>query len=216
MVVYIHGGYWQWNDRTGFAFIAQALNAGGIDAALPSYSLSPTASVTDIVAELRLCLATIWERTGIHPLVVGHSAGGHLAAAMVATDWSGMSGVPADLVRAAVSISGLFDLRPLLTTSMNEVLGLDGDSARAASPRLWPAPPPDRTLLAAVGEAESAEFRRQSRDIVEHWGRGGMHTEYLEIEGANHYAVLDVLTRPGSELFARVRDVASSSFMRRA
>jgi len=208
LVVYIHGGYWQWGDRTANAFIAQALNAGGIDVVLPSYSLCPTVFVMDIVGELRRCLTAIWARTRTHPLVVGHSAGGHLAAAMVATDWSTVAGVPTDLVRAVITISGLFDLRPLVATSMNDALRLDGESARVASPRLWRVPPPHRTLVAVVGETESSEFRRQSRDIVDYWGRGGVRTEYLEITGANHFTVLEALALPGSELFVRVVNMA--------
>src|SRR5687767_9575348 len=118
LAVYIHGGYWQRGDRKDYSFVAKELNAAGIDVALPSYSLCPTVSVMDIVAELRACLAAIWKKTEKHPVVTGHSAGGHLTAAMVATDWSKIAGVPADLVRAGVAISGVFDLPPLITTSI--------------------------------------------------------------------------------------------------
>ena len=91
---------------------------------------------------------------------------------MLATDWSRVAGVPADLVRAGVSLSGVFDLPPLIGTSLNEALRLDAQAARAASPLFWPPPPKGRTLVAAVGGAESAEFLRQSRDIVAAWKPG--------------------------------------------
>ncbi len=208
LVAYIHGGYWQWGDRTWHSRIARALNAHGVDVALPSYSLCPAVSVVEIVDEMQLFLAAMWERTQTHPLVVGHSAGGHLAAAMVATDWNEVANVPGDLVRASVSISGLFDLEPLLTTSMNDVLRLDRDTARAASPLFWSAPSHERAFIAVVGELESSEFRRQSHDIVQHWGATGVHTEYLECAGTNHYTVVDELTNPSSELFARVLTMA--------
>src|SRR4029453_2751677 len=166
LVVYIHGGYWQRGDRKDYAFLAQALNAAGIDVALPSYSLCPAVSVMDIVAELRTCLAAIWQKTRKHPVVTGHSAGGHLTAAMVATDWSKVAGVPADLVRAGVAISGVFDLPPLIPISINDLVHLDERAARAARRLLWPPPPKGRTLVAAVGGDESPEFLRQSRDIA--------------------------------------------------
>lgn len=103
LVVYVHGGYWQWGDRTLYSFLATGPNAHGLSVAFPSYSLCPTVSVLDIVGELRACLAVLWNRTGVHPLVVGHSAGGHLAAALVATDWGAIADVPDDLVRAGIA-----------------------------------------------------------------------------------------------------------------
>jgi arylformamidase len=208
LVVYIHGGYWQRGDREEYAFLAQALNARGLDVALPSYSLCPAVSVMDIVGELRLCLAALWKKTGKHPLVVGHSAGGHLTAAMLAGDWSNVAGVPADLVRAGVAISGILDLAPLIPTSLNEALRLDAETARAASPLFWP-PPKGRALVAAVGGAESAEFLRQSRDIVAAWKPAGVACEYLEVPGANHFTVVDALANPNSALFATVAALAS-------
>ena len=206
-VVYIHGGYWQRGDREDYAFLAQALNARGLDVALPSYSLCPAVSVMDIVAELRSFLAALWKGTGKHALLTGHSAGGHLTAAMLATDWSQVAGVPADLVRCGVAISGLFDLPPLVPTSLNEALGLDAARARAASPMFWP-PPTGRTLVAAVGGAESAEFLRQSRDIVATWNSAGVRCQYLEVPGTNHFTVVAALLDPDSALSGKVAALA--------
>ena len=211
LVVYIHGGYWQRGGREDYAWLAQALVARGLEVALPSYSLCPAVSVMDIVGELRLCLAALWKKTGKHPLVVGHSAGGHLTAAMLATDWSKVAGVPADLVRAGVSLSGVFDVPPLVGTSLNDALRLDAEAARAASPLFWPPPPKDRTLVAAVGGAESAEFLRQSRDIVAAWSRAGVTCEYLEVPGANHFTVVEALANPASALSARVMALSRSA-----
>lgn len=207
LAVYIHGGYWQRGDRKDYSFVADKLNAAGIDVALPSYSLCPAVSVMEIVAELRLCLAAVWRKTGQYPVVTGHSAGGHLTAAMVGTDWSKVSGVPGDLVRAGVAISGVFDLAPLISTSINDLVGLDDTSAPAASPLLWP-PPKGRSLVAAVGGAESSEFLRQSREIAESWGRAGLATECLVVPAADHFTVVDELSRPASPLFARVAALA--------
>lgn len=210
-VLYIHGGYWQGGDRTLYAFLAKALNARGLNVVIPSYSLAPAASVLEIVDELRTCLAAVWSRTGMRPLIVGHSAGGHLTAAMLATDWSEVGGVPADLVRAGVAISGVFDLRPLLTTTINANVGLDPDSALAASPRYWLPPPGDRTLIAVVGGDESDEFRRQSRDMAEHWRSAGLRSQYMEVPGANHFTVVEELAGTGTALFERVVELARSS-----
>jgi arylformamidase len=208
LVTYVHGGYWQSGDRKLYAFLAEGLNANGLTVAVPSYSLCPSVSVLDIVGQLRAFLAILWKRTNAHPLVVGHSAGGHLTAAMLATDWSGVPDVPDDLVRGGIAISGIFDLQPLVSTSINRALGLDLQTAREASPRFWSPPPQRRALTAAVGAAESSEFLRQSREIVESWGAAGLETEYLEAPGTNHFTILDELTQPRSPLSKRVSAMA--------
>jgi arylformamidase len=118
-VVYVHGGYWQSGDRKLYSFLAEGLNARGLTVAVPSYSLCPSVSVLDIVGELRGFLAVLWKRTRVHPLVVGHSAGGHLTAAMLATDWRDVPDVPGELARGGIAISGIFDLQPLVSTSIN-------------------------------------------------------------------------------------------------
>jgi arylformamidase len=201
LVFYIHGGYWQRGDRKDFSFLARALNAGGISVALPSYPLCPAVRVMDIVADLRTCLAAVWARTRQYPLVVGHSAGGHLAAAMLATDWSGVAGVPPDLVRAAMPVSGVFDLAPLIGTSLNEALRLDAAEARAASPLFWAPPPAGRRAIVAVGGAESGEFLRQARELAEAWRKAGVDAEELVVPAANHFTVVDELARPDAVLF---------------
>lgn len=208
LAVYIHGGYWQRGEAKPYAFVAQALNERGIAVATPSYTLCPAAKVIDIVAEMRQCLKTLWQRTRARPLVIGHSAGGHLAAAMVATDWSKIGDVPSDLVRTGYSLSGLFDIEPLIGTSLNEALKLDVQSAREASPKLWPAPPKDRSLIAAVGANESQEFIRQSLDIAGAWSRAGVKAECVVVPAANHFTIVDELVRPESAMLARVVGLA--------
>lgn len=212
LVAYLHGGYWQEGDRRLYAFLARALVGAGVSVAIPSYSLCPAVPVTGIVDELRRFAVALWRRTERRPLVIGHSAGGHLTAALLATDWSAVplpdgTAPPRDLVRAGVAISGVFELEPLVGTSINRALGLDREVARAASPAFW-RPPRDRTIVAAVGGGESEEFRRQSRELAARWEAAGAHTEYLEIPGANHFTVIEELERAGSPLRERVLDLA--------
>jgi len=208
LVVFIHGGYWRKGDRESYAFVVRALTGAGLDVAVPSYSLCPAVSVLQIIDELRDCLAALWARTRQRPIVIGHSAGGHLTAAMLATDWSARPGVPADLVRAGCALSGVFELAPLIPTSINVEVRLDPDTAAAASPVFWQPPPAGRALVAAVGEHETSEFHRQSRTMAAAWRAGGMQTEYLSVAGANHFTIVEELTRPDSPLFGRVMSLA--------
>ena len=207
LVVYLHGGYWQEGDRTLYAWVAEALVAAGCRVAIPSYPLCPEVGVMDIVAAIRRFLVVLWRETQTHPVLVGHSAGGQLVAAMLATDWGKVPGVTRDLVRAGVAVSGVFELEPLLGTSINRRLGLDDESAREASPRWW-RPPRGRELVAVVGAQESDEFRRQTRDLARAWAAGGVHARSFEVQGANHFTVIDELAVYGSMLQTAVLGVA--------
>jgi arylformamidase len=160
--------------------------------------------IADIVGEMQRALLHLWRRHRQRMLVFGHSAGGHLTAAMLAADWPALDATaPADLVPAGYSISGVFDLVPLIGVSHNHELRLDAERARAVSPIRWRAPR-GRELDAVVGGRESSEFLRQSRAMVDAWGSAGVVTRYEEIAGANHFDVLDPLTDPDSAMVARL------------
>lgn len=210
LVVYIHGGYWQRGDRKTVSFAARELNARGIDVACPSYSLAPAATVAAIVDELRQCLKVLHERTKAHPVVVGHSAGGHLAAAMLATDWSAVAGVPKDLVRSAYALSGVFDPTPLIGTSLNEALRLDAASARAIDLIHGRAPPASATMVAAVGGDESAEFIRQGLALADAWSSKGVKAECVVVPNANHFTIVGEMARPESAVLARIVSLANA------
>jgi len=203
IVVFIHGGYWQALDGSSFSHCARGLNARGIDVAVPTYDLCPNVTIDTIIRQMRAATCEL-AKLG-RPLVVsGHSAGGHLAACMLATDWQAFdASLPANIVTAAYGISGLFDLLPLVGTSLNDALRLDRASAMAASPLFWN-PPAHGSLDAMAGANESAEFLRQSRTIVEQWGRVGLATRFGVIDGANHFTAIAPLADPESAMVGRL------------
>jgi arylformamidase len=165
-------------------------------------------SIPEIIDQIRHACVFLWLRSGRPMMVFGHSAGGHLAAAMLATNWQALyPKAPAALIPAAYSISGLFDLMPLLHISMNQDLRLDTGSARAASPLFWEAPR-GRTFDAVVGGLESSEFLRQSRIIADAWAKAGVQARYQEMAGTNHFTVLDALRDPQSAMVQRLADLA--------
>ncbi len=207
IAVFIHGGYWQALDGSSFSHCARGLNAHGISVAVPSYDLCPNVGVADIVQQMRAAMREL-ASLGQRLVISGHSAGGHLAACMLATDWCALdAALPRDLVVAAYAISGLFDLVPLLETSINKALRLDAASAKAVSPLFW-TPRKGASLDAVVGERESAEYFRQSRTIVEQWGRAGVATRFDVIADANHFTAIAPLADPDSPMVARLRQLA--------
>ena len=207
IVMFIHGGYWQALDGSSFSHCARGLNAHGISVAIPSYDLCPEVTVDAIIKELRgACRALA--NFGRRLVVSGHSAGGHLAACMLATDWTAIdASLPRDFAIAAYAISGLFDLTPLLGTSVNTALRLDETAARLASPLFWTAPK-GASLDAALGARESAEYFRQSRTIVERWGQAGVETRFDVIADANHFTAIAPLTDPDAPMVRRLKELA--------
>ena len=207
IVVFIHGGYWQALDGSSFSHCARGLNAHGIAVAVPTYDLCPNVTIAAIIEEMRAAMREL-ARLG-RPLVVsGHSAGGQLSACMLATDWTALDpALPRDLVTAAYGISGLFELGPLVGTSINKALGMDTAAAQAASPLFW-TPPRGRSLDAVVGARESAEYLRQSRIIVERWGAAGVATRFGMVADANHFTAIAPLADADSSMVLRLKELA--------
>lgn len=199
VAVFLHGGYWQALDKGWFSGIAPSLLVHGVGLAVPSYDLAPDVSLGAILDQVRAALARLIAETGRAPVVFGHSAGGHMAAAMLSEGRAS----------AAVAISGVFDVRPLIQTSLNAALGLDVAQADALSPIDWPAPP-GAVLDCVVGGAESPEFIRQSRDMADRWGRAGALTRFEALPGADHFTVLDPLFDADSGLVRRIVQLTSS------
>ena len=185
----------RWTARFS-AISPRGLNAHGIGVAIPSYDLCPDVSVDDIIRQMRMASREL-ARLG-QPLVIsGHSAGGHLAACMLATDWPAFdASLPRDLVTAAYAISACSTWRRWSRPPSTRALHLDAAAARAASPLFWNAPARG-SLDAVVGGKESAEYFRQSRTIVDAWGAAGVADTVRHGAGANHFTAIAPLADPG-------------------
>jgi arylformamidase len=206
--MFIHGGYWRSLEPSSFSQMARGLNARGVTVAVPGYDLCPQVTIGDIIAQAQAACIYLWRRFGRRIMVSGHSAGGHLAACMVATDWKTIErDVPADLAPMGYAISGLYDLTPLLHLSTNADFKLDEARALRISPLFWPVAA-GRVLEAVVGALESAEFLRQSKVIADGWRERGVQTRYEEIARSNHFTVCDPLTDPDSGMVGRLTGLA--------
>ena len=209
LALFVHGGYWRSLDASSFSHVSAGLNARGVAVAVAGYDLCPDVTIGQIINQIRTACLFLWRRFGQRLMVYGHSAGGHLAACMVATDWKKLDPkAPIDLVPAGYSISGLFDLTPLIKTAMNVDLRLDDTEVARISPMYWPVTR-GRVFDAVVGGVESSEFLRQSHIITDNWRQRGVETRYEEIAGANHFTAVDPLSDPNSAMTARCAELAA-------
>jgi arylformamidase len=202
-VLFIHGGYWRSFAKDDFTWVADGLVPHGYTTIVLNYPLCPEVRVTDIAASTRRAFAHLHrhelgdaERANL--LVTGHSAGGYLTAALLATDWSA-AGLPADPIRGAMPISGVFRPAGLIHTSINAAVRLDAEEAAALA--LGDKPPLSRAKLTlVVGGDESAEFHRQSERLAADWA--ALHPRLVDAAGLNHFTVVDGLADSGSALVA--------------
>ena len=207
-LLFIHGGYWRALDKGDHSFVAPAFVDQGVGVVVINYDLCPNVSIAHIVEECRQAVAWLWRegRSQGVPVerlfIAGHSAGGHLVAMLYATDWR-RYGVPVDAIRGGLSVSGVFDLEPLIQVSFNADLKLDSGKARAMSPIHCTAEV-RAPLLLAVGGGETSEFSRQSWLLWERWPECRPATTHspLFIADRHHYSVMSELGDRKSELTA--------------
>ena len=204
LAAFIHGGFWRAQAPPGYSALARGLNAHGVTVAMIGYDLCPNVTLSAIVDQVRAGCLFLWRRYRRHLLVYGHSAGGHLTACMVATDWKSLApDAPIDLAPAGYAVSGVFELEPVLKTSVNDDLRLNAAEARRLSPILWPVAP-GRVLDVVVGGAESPEFLRQSRTMAAAWRQSEAETRYEAVPDKNHFTVVEPLADPDSSMVARL------------
>ena len=202
--VFIHGGYWRAMDKDVHSFPAEGFVAAGGAAVSLNYALAPAVTLDTIVEQCRTAIEWLADNAGRlngdpdRIFVSGHSAGGHLTAMMLCTDWAAR-GRPAGLVKGGTAISGIFDLASIRETSINDDVRLDAESALRNSP-IHHLPETGAPLIAAVGAAETPAFVAQNRAFAEAWRARGFEATVMEIEGLHHYNVVSEMGRPGSAL----------------
>jgi arylformamidase len=201
-LVYVHGGYWRMHSKLETSFVAAPFLAEGHSVALINYPLCPDMALNHIRASSLAAFAHLWQNTltsaeRAHVLVAGHSAGGHLAALHAATDWVARK-LPANPIQAIVSLSGVFDVQPVIRTSINADLRLTAEMAAQLNV-LDDEPKTTTELLLAVGSEESDEFKRQSQALANNWKHLG--PDFRIIPEANHFTIVEQFANPASDLF---------------
>jgi arylformamidase len=199
-LAYIHGGYWQMNDKEPYAFLGEGLLPAGFTLALIEYPLAPAARMDGIVEEVRRAVAWVIDHAkefGGDPArvyVSGHSAGGHLTA-MAMTE---------PRLAGGVAISGIYDLEPIRLNYLNDKLGLDPAETERNSPARH-LPRRAAPLVVTVGLGELPELVRQSREYAEAWQARGLPARYLPVARHDHFSILEELARPTGAILAALK-----------
>ncbi|MDW5318380.1 alpha/beta hydrolase [Rhizobium sp. PL01] len=193
--IFIHGGYWRALSKAGSAFMAGTLGRHGIATAVLDYRLAPAVGLDEIVREIRAAIAFIWRNGACHGLdpqriyVGGSSAGGHLTGSVITGGWHVALGVPEDVVKGAMPISGLFHLAPIAQSFVQEWLRLPPAHVAPLSPAAN-IPAAGCPIVLAYADGEPAGFRRQSTEFDRLWREAGFPSTLLEVAGRNHFDVL--------------------------
>lgn len=206
LYVFIHGGYWYSLDKADYTYVAEGFRPHGIATAVNNFGLAPDTSMDEIVRQNRAALAWLWRNArayGADPdriYVCGHSAGGHLAVMLLATDWPAFGAdLPKNLVKGACSIGGLFDMEAIRLTYLNQTLKMSKEEAARNAPlaQKYPVRAP---LSLVVAVDETPEYHRQSREMADLWKKLGYPVDLLVPEGLNHFDVANQLRDPRCEL----------------
>ncbi len=202
VLLYIHGGYWRALSKDDSCNMAPAFTAAGATVVVINYSLAPAVTLDHIVDQTRRALAWVHRHIARHggdPARIhlcGSSAGGHLIGMLLAGGWHGRYDLPTDVVAGAASLSGLYDLRPLVHTHINAWMQMSLADAERNSPALLPGPAHGCPLLVSYGANETDEFKRQSRDYLTQWLGRGHPGRYIDMPGSNHFDLVLRLNDP--------------------
>jgi arylformamidase len=207
--VYFHGGYWRAFDKSTYRFMALSMAPAGIATVLVNYDLCPAVTLDDIVGQTISAVAWVYRHGADHGCdpqrlyVSGNSAGAHLAAMALAQDWRAQ-GLPADLIKGACCITGIYDIAPVLRIDANAEIHLTPDMVVRNSPLTLPLPakPP---VIVAVGGDETPLWIKQSTDYAAMLRARGVATEMMIVPGAHHFSITRSLGDPDGVLPQAIR-----------
>lgn len=209
IVIFFHGGRWRQGSKTSACHSAEAFTDAGAHFISVNYSLLPTVTMDELIAQCRKAVRWIAQNGtsfGGDPTrisIMGKSAGAHIGGMMVTTDWTKYD-LPADTIKSALLISGMYDLDPVRLTFRNEWLRLDAEGSIRNSP-IRQIKPHGCELVIGCGDLETDEFRRQTRDFASAWKAHDHRCTYMEVPEQHHYSINLFIAR--SPLFAAMANL---------
>ncbi|XP_066237497.1 kynurenine formamidase isoform X2 [Saccopteryx leptura] len=200
-LLFLHGGYWQSGSKDASAFMVNQLTAQGVAVVIMAYDIAPKGTLDQMVDQVTRGIAFVQRRylsnKGIY--LCGHSAGAHLAAMMLLVNWTKHGLMPN--LKGFFLVSGIYDLEPITHTSVNIPLLLTLEDARRNSPqqqlKVAAKQPVDPAchVLVVVGQHDSPEFHRQSREFYQMLCQGGWKASFEELHDVDHFEIIWKLTQ---------------------
>ncbi len=193
-IIYFHGGAWKGGNKDDVSFPAPVYHDAGANFVTVNFDAVPVVTLEELVRQCSAAIAWIHRSTDTFGgdndriFVSGHSSGSHVAGMMTTTDWEGAYGLPADVIKGAAPISGMFDLAPVVKSWRNSYLKLDEERAHALSP-IHHVPKAKLDMVVGFGALELLEFQRQSCDFAAAWRAAGQECRIVEVADKNHFEV---------------------------
>jgi arylformamidase len=190
--IFIHGGAWKSGHKDDVSFPAPVFHKAGVNYVAVNFSLVPDVMLEELVRQCRSAIAWVYRNAdtfGGDPdriYVSGHSSGGHVTGVMTITDWEGNYGLPADLIKGAAPISGMFDLEPVIHSWRNSYLKLDAERALVLS-TIHHIPEAKIPMVFGFGDGELTEFQRQSTECAAAWKAAGQEARLIEVSNRTHF-----------------------------
>jgi arylformamidase len=190
--IFIHGGAWKNGHKDEVSFPAPVFHNAGANFIVVNFNLVPDVMLEELVRQCRAAIAWVYRNADSFGgdrdriFVSGHSSGGHVTGVMSITDWEGVYGLPADLIKGAAPISGMFDLAPVIKSWRNSYLKLDEERAHALS-AIHHIPEAKIHMVLGFGSRELTEFQRQSCDFAVAWRKAGQECRLIEVPDKNHF-----------------------------
>ncbi len=192
--VFIHGGAWRGGYAKDSAYMAEMYLAAGAHLVIPDFVWVQDAggSLITMADQVRHAVTWVYKNAtsfGGDPnrlYISGHSSGGHLGGVVVITDWRKDFDLPADIIKGALLISGMYDLKPVRLSKRSKYVNFDDVTEETLSAQRH-IDMINMPLIIAHGTLESPEFQRQSRDFAAAVKAAGKPVEFIVGEGFNHF-----------------------------
>jgi arylformamidase len=201
---FIHGGQWQREGNQTSGLPALSLVPAGAAYVNLNFPAIPRVRIPDMVAALRRAIGWLHAnapRFGGDPArlhLSGHSSGGHLAAVLLTTDWTA-HGLPADVLKSGLCISGLYEMTPVMLSKRRGFVQLSDDEVAALSPIRHL----DRVrcpITVAIGGRETPEFRRQAHEFAAALAARRATVQLIDLPPHNHFEMPLTLVDPAAPL----------------
>ena len=210
VIVFFHGGAWTRGSKNGYSFPAPEMNARGVSWVATEFTKVPQGTLSNQVRQNRDAVAWVWRNADEYGFdrdrifIAGHSSGGHNCGMSLVTDWEKQYGLPKDLVKGAIAISGMYNLEAVYLSYRNRYLHLTEAEWRANSPMLHIPKECSTPLLIGCSEHDTAEFHRQPEEFLAAWKAAGHQGEWIELMGRNHFTGSMCFGEPDHPLFQKI------------